>query len=104
MGPSGGGKSTLLHLIGGLDRPTNGSITLDGIRIDSLGQRGSAILRRTNVGFVFQSFHLLEELTVLENVVVPARLAGVPSAEARRRAEELLAQLGLAADARRFPA
>jgi putative ABC transport system ATP-binding protein len=104
MGPSGGGKSTLLHLIGGLDRPTRGSITLDGVRIDSLGQAGSARLRREKVGFVFQSFHLLEELTALENVAVPARLAGVSKGDARRRAEELLGQLGLAEDANRFPA
>ena len=104
MGPSGGGKSTLLHLIGALDRPTQGAIAVDGVRVDQLGQQGSAVLRRTRVGFVFQSFHLLEELTVLENVVVPARLAGVPAVDSRGRAEELLGQLGLASEARRFPA
>src|SRR5262245_14893417 len=78
MGPSGCGKSTLLNLIGALDRPTAGEIVLDGIRVDRLSEAEAARFRRTRVGFVFQFFHLLEDLTVRENVAVPAVLAGRP--------------------------
>src|ERR1700761_1751445 len=76
MGPSGCGKSTLLHLLGGLDRPDAGQILLAGRRLDRLGERGLARLRRDAVGFVFQAFHLIDELTVVENVEFPALLAG----------------------------
>src|ERR1700729_1413252 len=96
MGPSGCGKSTLLHLLGGLDRPTGGELWLAGQRIDQLGERALARLRREAVGFVFQAFHLMDELTAAENVELPALLAGVPPRKARRRATGLLEQVGLA--------
>ncbi len=96
MGPSGCGKSTLLHLLGGLDRPSSGEVHLDGQRIDQFGERALARLRRHRVGFVFQSFHLLSELTAVENVELPALLAGCSRRSARRRAAELLDQVGLA--------
>jgi putative ABC transport system ATP-binding protein len=95
MGPSGGGKSTLLNLIGGLDRPTGGEIDVDGVRVDRLGEAAAARFRRTKVGFVFQFFHLLDDLTVADNVGVAALLAGRSRGESRRTIEELLGQLGL---------
>ncbi len=76
MGPSGCGKSTLLHLLGGLDRPTSGELSLAGRRIDRLSERALAQLRRHEVGFVFQAYHLMDELTAQENVELPALLAG----------------------------
>ena len=103
MGPSGCGKSTLLHLLGGLDRPSGGEVWLAGDRIDGLGERGLARLRRTAIGFVFQSFHLMEELTAVENVELSALLAGRSPRAARRRAEELLERVGLAGRARALP-
>jgi len=103
MGPSGCGKSTLLHLLGGLDRATAGEIWLAGERIDNMGERGMAALRRDAVGFVFQSFHLMDELTAVENVELPALLAGRSPRAARRRATELLDQVGLADRVRHLP-
>jgi putative ABC transport system ATP-binding protein len=103
MGPSGCGKSTLLHLLGGLDRPTGGEIWLAGQRVDRLSERGLARLRRDAVGFVFQAFHLMDELTAVENVELPALLAGRSSRAARRRAMGLLDQVGLADRARFLP-
>jgi len=102
-GPSGCGKSTLLNLLGGLDRPTAGEILLHGERVDGAGEARRARLRRTEVGFVFQFFNLIANLTVADNVELPALLAGVPSREARRRAAELLERLGLADTAARVP-
>lgn len=96
MGPSGCGKSTLLHMLGGLDRPSGGEVSLNGRRIDDLSERALARLRRTAIGFVFQAFHLMEELTAVENVEVSALLAGRSPRAARRRAEELLDRVGLA--------
>jgi ABC-type lipoprotein export system ATPase subunit len=96
MGPSGCGKSTLLYLLGGLDRPTGGEIWLDGQNISQLSERGLARLRRTAVGFVFQAFHLMDELTAVENVELPALLAGRSPRAARQRAAGLLEQVGLA--------
>jgi putative ABC transport system ATP-binding protein len=96
MGPSGCGKSTLLNLLGGLDHPTGGQLWLDGKRIDSLRERGLAHLRRRQIGFVFQAFHLMDELTARENVELPALLAGRSPRQARTRALELLDQVGLA--------
>jgi ABC-type lipoprotein export system ATPase subunit len=96
MGPSGCGKSTLLHLLGGLDRPTSGELWLDGQRIDQLSERALARLRRSAVGFVFQAFHLMDELTAVENVELPALLAGRSARAARRRASGLLDEVGLA--------
>jgi putative ABC transport system ATP-binding protein len=95
MGPSGCGKSTLLHLLGGLDRPTAGELWLAGQRIDEMSERALAHLRRSDIGFVFQAFQLMDELTVLENVELPALLAGRSPRAARRRAAELLEQVGL---------
>jgi putative ABC transport system ATP-binding protein len=103
MGPSGGGKSTLLNLVGGLDRPTSGSILLDGVRVDQLSETGAARFRRARVGFVFQFFHLLDDLSVADNVAVASLLAGRSRPETRERVEELLLQLGLASKARHFP-
>jgi putative ABC transport system ATP-binding protein len=96
MGPSGCGKSTLLHLLGGLDRPTSGELWLGKRRIDQLSERALAELRRHDVGFVFQAFHLMDELTAQENVELPALLAGRSPRQARRRARQLLDQVGLA--------
>jgi ABC-type lipoprotein export system ATPase subunit len=95
MGPSGCGKSTLLHLLGGLERASGGSVLLGGTQLDKLGERGLARLRRTAVGFVFQAFHLIDELTARENVELPALLAGRSPRVARRRALELLDRVGL---------
>lgn len=95
VGPSGSGKSTLLNLIAGLDRPSGGSVTVDGQRVDRLGEAASAKYRRARIGMVFQFFNLLEDLTVADNVLLPAQLAGTPRAEARRRAADLLAHLGI---------
>jgi ABC-type lipoprotein export system ATPase subunit len=103
MGPSGCGKSTLLHLLGGLDRPSDGEVSLNGRRIDDIGEKALARMRRTAVGFVFQAFHLMEELTAIENVELSALLAGRSPRAARRRAEELLEQVGLADRARFLP-
>ena len=103
MGPSGCGKSTLLHLLGGLDRPTAGSIELDGRRVESLSEAAWAVLRRRELGFVFQFFNLVGTLTVAENVELPARLVGISPAEARRRREELLERLGVSARADTLP-
>jgi putative ABC transport system ATP-binding protein len=96
MGPSGCGKSTLLHLLGGLDRPTDGEIYLTGRRLDQMSERALARLRRDTLGFVFQAFHLMDELTALENVELPALLAGRSPRAAKRRAAELLERVGLA--------
>jgi ABC-type lipoprotein export system ATPase subunit len=103
MGPSGCGKSTLLHLLGGLDRPSGGEVSLGGRRIDDIGENALARMRRTDVGFVFQAFHLMEELTAVENVELPALLAGRSARAARRRAADLLEQVGLAERTRFLP-
>jgi putative ABC transport system ATP-binding protein len=104
MGPSGSGKSTLLNLVAGLDRPTSGSVRVDGVELTRLGEAELARYRRTKVGLVFQFFNLLNNLTVLDNVAVPAELAGLGRREARGRALALLEELGLAEQARSFPA
>jgi putative ABC transport system ATP-binding protein len=104
MGPSGSGKSTLLHLLGGLDRPTAGRVLLDGERVDDRSEAELALLRRRRLGFVFQFFNLIGDLSVAENVELPALLVGAPAREARRRREELLAELGLADKGRAAPA
>jgi ABC-type lipoprotein export system ATPase subunit len=103
MGPSGCGKSTLLHLLGGLDRPSGGELWLAGQRIDQLGERALARLRRDKIGFIFQAFHLMDELTAAENVELPALLAGRSARSARRRAAELLDRVGLADRAGHLP-
>ncbi|WP_405792053.1 ABC transporter ATP-binding protein [Streptomyces sp. NBC_01506] len=103
LGPSGSGKSTLLNLIAGLDRPDTGTVTVDGVRVDELGEAGSARYRRAKIGMVFQFFNLLDDLTVTDNVVLPARLAGMGRGTARRRAADLLQSLGIDRHAGAFP-
>jgi putative ABC transport system ATP-binding protein len=103
MGPSGCGKSTLLHLIGGLDRPSAGQLSVAGRRVDELSERALAHLRRDEIGFVFQTFQLMDELTAQENVELPALVARRPPNEARARATALLDQVGLADRARHLP-
>ncbi len=102
IGPSGSGKSTLLGLIAGLDRPTAGSIRLDGREITSMSERAMARFRREKIGYIFQSFHLIPTLTALENVAVPLELNG--DAQAKKRAAELLAAVGLEERQSHYPA
>jgi putative ABC transport system ATP-binding protein len=104
MGPSGSGKSTLLNLVAGLDRPTSGRVVVGGTDLTGMGEAALARFRRRRLGYVFQFFHLLPSLTVLENVLIPAQLAGVKAARADARARELLARLGIDETARRYPA
>jgi putative ABC transport system ATP-binding protein len=104
MGPSGSGKSTLLNLIAGLDRPTSGTITVAGERIDELSERAAARLRRGRIGMIFQFFNLLEDLTVLDNVLLPAQLAGTPARQAQQRADELLEVLRIEQHRQAYPA
>ncbi|QGV77551.1 ABC transporter ATP-binding protein [Streptomyces ficellus] len=103
LGPSGSGKSTLLNLIAGLDRPDTGTVTVDGVRVDALGEAAAALHRRSRIGMVFQFFNLLDDLTVTDNVVLPARLAGMARGAADRRAAELLENLGVDRHARAYP-
>jgi putative ABC transport system ATP-binding protein len=103
MGPSGCGKSTLLHLLGGLERPDAGELYLDGERVDGLSETAWAVRRRRALGFVFQAFHLVDELTSVENVELPALLLGRPQRDARRRTMELLERLGVAGRAGHLP-
>ncbi|WP_425246019.1 ABC transporter ATP-binding protein [Streptomyces sp. NEAU-NA10] len=103
VGPSGSGKSTLLNLIAGLDRPSAGSVTVDGLRVDGLSETASARYRRARIGMVFQFFNLLDDLTVGDNVLLPAQLAGTPRAEARRRAVGLLERLGIDRHVHAYP-
>ena len=101
MGPSGSGKSTLLNLVAGLDRPTSGSVEVGGTDLGKLGEAGLARFRRDHIGFVFQFFHLLPNLTALENVLIPAQLKGVV---VPGRARELLDLLGIKEVADKYPA
>jgi putative ABC transport system ATP-binding protein len=103
LGPSGSGKSTLLNLIAGLDRPSTGSVTVDGLRVDELSETRSAEYRRAKIGMVFQFFNLLDDMTVTDNVLLPAQLAGMSRAEARARAVGLLEYLGVDRHARAYP-
>ncbi|MBS2963163.1 ABC transporter ATP-binding protein [Actinocrinis puniceicyclus] len=103
LGPSGSGKSTLLNLVAGLDRPTRGTVTVDGLRVDGLSEAGAAKYRRARIGMVFQFFNLLDDLTVLDNVLLPAQLAGLPRALSRTRAHQLLETLGIAEHAHAYP-
>jgi lipoprotein-releasing system ATP-binding protein len=94
-GPSGAGKSTFLHLLGTLDVPTRGRILFDGEDVFERGEEGLAAFRNGTVGFVFQSHHLLPEFTAVENAMMPALIRRVPRSEARRRAADMLARVGL---------
>ncbi|WP_228979054.1 ABC transporter ATP-binding protein [Streptomyces sp. DH12] len=102
-GPSGAGKSTLLHLLGGLQRPDAGTIRLDGESTDGYTEARWAVARRRSIGFVFQFFNLVSNLTVADNVELPALLAGASARHARAERERLLDELGLAAKARSMP-
>ncbi len=104
MGPSGSGKSTLLNLAAGLDRVTSGSVAVAGRDLTRLGEHALARFRRAHVGVIFQFFNLLENLTVRENVALPARLAGASRHAARHRVQELLERLGIDALGDRYPA
>ena len=104
MGPSGSGKSTLLNLLAGIDRPTTGSIMVDGVELTRLTETARARYRRTKIGVVFQFFNLLNNLTALDNVLMPAQLAGADRRRGRDRARDLLDRLGIAPLADRYPA
>jgi putative ABC transport system ATP-binding protein len=104
MGPSGSGKSTLLNLVAGLDRPTSGEVWVGGERVDKLSETGLARFRRRQVGMIFQFFNLLDDMTVMDNVLLPAQLAGLPAGKARARAAELLAALRIESHANAYPA
>jgi len=104
MGPSGSGKSTLLNLVAGLDRATSGSIMVNGREITRLSEAALARYRRTSIGLIFQFFNLLNNLTTLDNVLIPAQLAGMNPRAARLRARELLEQLEILDQADAFPA
>jgi putative ABC transport system ATP-binding protein len=104
MGPSGSGKSTLLNVIGGLDRPSRGRIVVDGTDLSRLNEAALARFRRTRVGIVFQFFNLLNNLTALDNVMIPAQLAGAGAGAARRRAADLLERLDMAEYRNQYPA
>jgi putative ABC transport system ATP-binding protein len=103
MGPSGSGKSTLLNMIAGLDTPTRGSVTVDGVRVDTLSEAGSAKYRRQRIGMIFQFFNLLDDLTVEDNVLLPAQLAGMSRKAATDRARELLESLRIQQHSGAFP-
>jgi putative ABC transport system ATP-binding protein len=95
MGPSGSGKSTLLNLVAALDKPSGGTVTVAGQRIDTLGETRAARYRRRQTGMIFQFFNLLDDLTVADNVLLPAQLAGTPRRQAKARCADLLGRLGI---------
>ena len=103
VGPSGAGKTTLLQIIGTLDRPDSGSVTVDGINVSGLSINKLSDFRNRHIGFVFQFHQLLPEFTALENIMIPAFIAGKGRSEAKARAEELLQFLGLADRANHKP-
>jgi putative ABC transport system ATP-binding protein len=104
MGPSGSGKSTLLNLIAGLDRPTSGSVVVHGEDLGRMNEKGLALFRRRRIGMIFQFFNLLDDLPALDNVALAAQLTGTSAAHARRRALELLDELGIAGRRNTYPA
>jgi len=105
MGPSGSGKSTLLNLIAGLDRPTSGAIRVGDERVDTLSEnRPGPGSGGVMVGMIFQFFNLLDDMTVADNILLPAQLAGLPAAQARQRAAELMTALRIGAHADAYPA
>ncbi|MGN6820203.1 MAG: ABC transporter ATP-binding protein [Sphingomonas sp.] len=103
MGPSGCGKSTLLNLMGMLDSPTSGSYVFDGREVAGLSEAKLAEVRKASIGFIFQSFNLVDELSVRENVELALLYHSVPAAERRRRAEEVMDRVGIAHRSRHFP-
>jgi putative ABC transport system ATP-binding protein len=103
MGPSGSGKSTLLTLSGGLDQPTSGTVSVEGVDLASLGNKGRARMRRTSIGYVFQDFNLIPALTAAENVALPRELDGEGTRSARRAARAALEEVGIGELADRFP-
>lgn len=103
VGPSGAGKTTLLQIIGTLDRPDAGQVVIDGVDVGLLGKKKLADFRNKHIGFVFQFHQLLPEFTALENVMIPAFIAGRSRAEAKKRAKELLDFMGLADRAKHKP-
>jgi putative ABC transport system ATP-binding protein len=104
MGPSGCGKSTMLNMIAGLDRPTSGTVTVRGEDLGRLGETGLALFRRKRIGMIFQFFNLLDDLPALDNVALAGQLTGTPAGQARRRALELLDELGIADRRNIYPA
>ena len=103
MGQSGSGKSTLLHIVGGLDKPTTGSVSVADQRLDSMSETELAIFRRNQIGFVFQFFNLVENLSVRANVELPALLERRKKKDIRQRSTELLERLGIADQADKHP-
>ena len=103
MGPSGSGKSTLLNIMGLLDAPTSGMVAIQGREVDRLGERKSARLRNEKIGFIFQSYHLINDLSVLDNVELPLLYRRMPSSERRQKALTALDKVGLSARTRHFP-
>jgi putative ABC transport system ATP-binding protein len=104
MGPSGSGKSTLLNMVAGLDRPTSGSVVVNGEDLGRLNETGLALFRRRRIGMIFQFFNLLDDLPALDNVALAAQLTGIPAGQARTRAWELLDELGIAGRRNVYPA
>lgn len=104
MGPSGCGKSTLLNMVAGLDRPTSGTVEVQGQDLGGLNETGLALFRRRHIGMIFQFFNLIDDLPVLDNVALAAQLTGAPARQARRRALELLDELGVADRRNNYPA
>ena len=104
VGPSGAGKTTLLQIIGTLDRPDSGRVCVDGVDVTTLSQKALSDFRNRHLGFVFQFHQLLPEFTAIENIMIPAFIAGVSNKQAKQRAEELLRFLGLADRAHHKPA
>ncbi|REJ80437.1 MAG: ABC transporter ATP-binding protein [Bacteroidetes bacterium] len=95
VGPSGAGKSTLLHILGTLDRPDNGKVMIDGTEITSMNSKSLSAFRNKKIGFVFQSHHLLPEFSAIENIMLPAMIAGQKPATIREKARELMKILGI---------
>jgi len=104
MGPSGSGKSTLLNLIAGMDRPSAGAVHMGDERVDQLSEAGAARFRRRHVGMIFQFFNLLDDMTVMDNVLLPAQLAGTKAKAARVRADSLLEALRISHRRDAYPA
>ena len=103
MGPSGCGKSTLLNILGLLDNPTNGTYQLNGVEVSKMTESQRTDLRKGVIGFVFQSFNLIDELNVYENIELPLLYMGVPAAERKRRVEEVMDRMAIAHRVKHFP-